>query len=79
MLAAWAAGYELTLLMLLSPTGHIDEDVDFTLVSLNIAAPGVDAPKRIIEGLIYNPQEDRVRERLRAGRRGPSVYSIYNA
>src|ERR1700733_8798156 len=54
---ARAAGHDVTLLMLLSPTGHIEEHVDFELVSLGVVAPGVDAPKKMVEWLVQNPQD----------------------
>jgi glycosyltransferase involved in cell wall biosynthesis len=55
--AARAAGHDVTLLMLLAPTGHIQEHVDFDLVSLGVVAPGFDAPEKMVEWLIQNPQD----------------------
>ena len=54
---ARAAGHTVTLLMLLPPTGHISEHVDFELVSLDVIAPGCDAPKKIVDWLAKNPQD----------------------
>jgi glycosyltransferase involved in cell wall biosynthesis len=54
---ARAAGHDVTLLMLLAPTGHIQEHVDFNLASLDVLAPGFDAPKRMVEWLVQNPQD----------------------
>jgi glycosyltransferase involved in cell wall biosynthesis len=51
------AGFDVTLLMLLSPTGHISEHVDFIRGSLGVTAPGVDAPRKIVDWLIQNPQD----------------------
>jgi glycosyltransferase involved in cell wall biosynthesis len=54
---AQLAGYEATLLMLLSPSGHISEHVRFELVSLNVVPPGFDAPEKIVQWLSENPQD----------------------
>ena len=54
---ALEAGEDPTLLMMLSPTGHIAEHVNFRLTSLNVVAPGFDAPERMVQWLHKNPQD----------------------
>jgi glycosyltransferase involved in cell wall biosynthesis len=52
------AGHDVTLLMALPPTGHLDEHVEgFEVASLDAASPYQDVPERLINWLDRHPQE----------------------
>ena len=52
------AGHEVTLLMALPPTGHLDEHVEgFTLASLDITKQGPEGPRRLTAWLAAHPQD----------------------
>ncbi|MCS4047510.1 glycosyltransferase involved in cell wall biosynthesis [Salinibacter ruber] len=55
---AAAAGHEVTLLMALPPTGHLDEYVDgFEVASLGVEGRPPESPRRLVEWLRKHPQE----------------------
>jgi len=52
------AGHDVTLLMALRPTGHLDEHVEgFTVETLGIEPQSPDAPERLVHWVQRNPQD----------------------
>jgi Glycosyl transferases group 1/Glycosyltransferase Family 4 len=51
------AGHNVTLLMMVSPTGHAAEFGDFRVESLGAKLPYADVPQRIVGWMRHNPQD----------------------